>query len=164
MASRNYHAADCISTLSTSAQEAQQENLDHSYNTDILFGSLSRHYSVGRGGIELSASGASQTGLTLSTYWTGTSGLTRLHIQSQYWLEKWQEDSETYLPLENGQFSSESPQELSPSNTRHWYVSWNDSLETGHYRVGMTFYEEYNGSIRNETICYAKFSITDNIQ
>lgn len=161
VAARNYHTADCVSTLSTSSQETQQENLDHSYDTEILFGSLSRHYSIGRGGIELSASGASKTGVSLSTYWTGTSGLTQLRIQPQYWLEKWQDDTETYLTLENGHFSSVSPQDLSPDDTRHWYISWKNPLEPGHYRVGMTFYEEYNGCNRNETICYAKFSIAD---
>lgn len=161
-AARNYHTAtDSVSTLSTTNHDIQRENLDHAYDTDVVFGSLSRHYPIGRGGIELSASGASQTGITLTTNWTGTSGLTRLHVQPQYWLEKWQEDTGTYLPLEDGQFSSQSPQEFSPDKTRHWYISWEEPLEPGHYRVGMTFYEDYNGSIRNETICYAKFSIAE---
>lgn len=163
-AARNYHTADCISTLSTTSRDMQRENLDYSYNTDVTFGSLSRHYPIGRGGIELAASGASQTGVALSTYWTGTSGLTQLHIRPQYWLEKWQDDTETYRALEHVQLSAEAPLELLPDHTRHWYVSWKDSLEPGHYRMGMTFYEEYNGSIYNETICYAKFSITDEIQ
>jgi len=161
VASRKYHTADITSTLSTTVHDIQRENLDHSYNTDTAFGSRSRHYPIGRGGIELSASGASQTGVTLSAYWTGTNGLTRLHVQPQYWLEKWQEDVKTYLPLGDGQFSAVSPQEFFPDDTRHWYVSWKASLEPGHYRVGMTFGEEYHGSIRNETICYAKFSITE---
>jgi len=160
VSSRKYHTADITSTLSTTVHDAQRENLDYSYDTDIAFGSESRHYPIGRGGIELSASGASQTGVTLSTYWTGTNGLTQLHVQPHYWLEKWQEDTETYLSLEDGQFSSESPQEFSPDDTRHWYVSWKNPLEPGHYRVGMTFYEQYNGTIQNETICYAKFSLS----
>jgi len=161
IAARKYHTADVTSTLSTTVHDIQRENLDHSYDTDIAFGSKSRHYPIGRGGIELSASGGSQTGVTLSAYWTGTNGLTQLHVQPQYRLEKWMEDAETYLPLEDEQFSSGAPQGFSPDDTRHWYVSWNEPLEPGHYRVGMTFYEEYTGSIQNETICYAKFSITE---
>ena len=92
VASRKYHTAEVTSTLSTTVHDAQRENLDHSYDTDVAFSSESRHYPIGRGGIELSASGASQTGVTLRAYWTGTNGLTRLHVQPQYWLEKWQED------------------------------------------------------------------------
>ena len=158
-AARKYHTAEITSTLSTTVHDAQRENLDYSYETDIAFGAESRHYPIGRGGIELSASGASQTGVTLSTYWTGTNCLTQLHVQPHYWLEKWQEDTETYLSLEDGKFSSEAPQEFSPDKTRHWYVSWKNPLEPGHYRVGMTFVEEYHGNIQNETICYAKFSL-----
>lgn len=164
VAARNYQTADCISTLSTAAHEAQRENLNYSYDTEIDFGSLSRYYPIGRGGVELSASGASTAGVSLSAYWTGTAGLTQLLVQPQYWLEKWTEESGTYLPLEHGQFSFESAQELLPDDTRHWYLSWKDTcgiLEPGHYRVGMTFCEEYNGSIRNETTCYAKFSIAE---
>lgn len=161
VASRKYHTADITSTLSTTVHDVQREHLDHSYDTDAAFGSRSRHYPIGRAGIELSASGGSQAGVTLSACWTGTNGLTRLHIQPQYWLEKWQEDAEIYLPSEDGQFSSEAPGEFSPNNLRHWYVSWKAPLEPGHYRVGMTFFEEYNGSRQNETVCYAKFSITE---
>ena len=162
VASRKYHTAeDAVSALSTTNHDVQRENLDHTYNTNVAFGSLSRHYPIGRGGIELSASGASKTGVTLSAYWTGTSGLTSLHVQPQYWLEKWQVDVGTYLSLEDGQFSSESPQELPSDDTRHWYISWEDALEPGHYLVGMIFYEEYNGRIQNETTCYAKFSVTE---
>lgn len=160
VASRKYHTAEITSTLSTTAHDTQRKSLDYSYDTDIAFGSESRHYPIGRGGIELSASGASQTGVTLSTYWTGTNGLTQLHVQPHYWLEKWQEDAGTYFSLKDGQFSSESPQEFSPDKTRHWYVSWKNPLEPGHYRVGMTFGEEYHGNIQNETICYAKFSLS----
>lgn len=163
-AARNYHTADCVSTLSTAAHDAQRENLDYSYDTEIAFGSLSRYYPIGRGGIELSASGASKVGVSLSAYWTGTGGLTRLQVQPQYWLEKWQEDAEHYVSFDDGQFLSESPPELLSDHTRYWYLSWKDacgSLEPGHYRVGMTFCEECNGSIRNETTCYAKFSITE---
>lgn len=159
-ASRKYHTAEVTSILSTTVQDAQRESLNHSYDTDIEFGSRSRHYPIGRGGIELSASGASQTGVSLSAYWTGTNGLTQLHVQPQYWLEKWQDDAGTYLSLDDSSFSSESPQEFLSNNTRHWYISWKEPLESGHYRVGMTFCEEYNGRIQNETICYAKFSIT----
>ena len=159
-ATRNYVTAqDSVSTLSTTAHDVQRETLDYSYDTDIAFGSLSRHYPIGRGGIELSASGASKTGVTLSTYWTGTSGLTRLHVSPQFWLEKWQENAGTYLSLEDWQYSSAPPQEFPVNDTRHWYLSWKDALEPGHYRVAMTFYEESNGRIQNETICYAKFSI-----
>lgn len=161
VATRKYHTAEVTSTLSTTFHDAQRENLDHSYDTDVAFGSESRHYPIGRGGIELSASGASQTGVTISTYWTGTNGLTQLCIQPQYQLERWQEDAKTYFPLKDGRFSSQSPQEFLPNKTRHWYISWKEPLESGHYRVGMTFCEEYNGSIQNETICYAKFSITE---
>ena len=160
VSSRKYHTAEITSTLSTTTHDAQRENLDYTYDTDLAFGSESRHYPIGRGGIELSASGASQTGVTLSAYWTGTNGLTRLHVQPHYWLEKWQEDVKTYLPLEDGQFSSEAPQEFSPDDTRHWYISWKEPLEPGHYRIGMTFYEAYNSSMQNETICYAKFSLS----
>ena len=159
-AARNYHTADPVSTLSTAAHDAQRETLDYSYDTDVAFGSLSRHYPIGRGGIELSASGASQTGVSLCAHWASTGIPTQLRVSSQYWLEKWQENVKTYLPLENGPFSSDSSLELLPEQDRHWYVSWKDPLETGHYRVGMTFYEEYNGHIQNETTCYAKFSIT----
>ena len=160
-ASRNYYTADRVTTLSTTSHDIQRDNLDHSYNTDVHFGSLSRHYPIGRGGITLSASGATSTGVSLSAYWTGTSGLTQLHVTPQYWLEKWEENTGTYLSLENGQFSSEAPQELLTDDTRHWYISWKDSLEPGHYRLGMTFYEDVHGSVQNETVCYAKFSVTE---
>lgn len=170
VAARNYHTAeDSVSTLDTSSHEAQRFHLDQSYNTNVAFGSLSRHYPIGRGGIELSASGVSKAGVSLSAYWTGTSGITQLHVQPQYWLEKWQEESPdgtgSYHSFDGGQFLSEAPQELfSEDSLSWWYVSWKDtcgSLEPGHYRVGMIFYEEYNGSIQNETICYAKFSISE---
>ena len=160
-AARNYHTADPVSTLTTTFHDIQRENLDHAYDTEIAFGSLSRHYPIGRGGIELSASGASKTGVSLSAYWYGTGIVTALHIQPQYWLEKWQEDSETYRVLEDVQFSAQSPQEFLADDTRHWYISWKDALEPGHYRLGMTFYEEYNGTTQNETLCYAKFSVTE---
>lgn len=167
-ATRNYHTAeDFVSTLSTSSYENERAGLDYSYNTNVEFGSLSRHYSIGRGGIELSATGVSKTGVSLSAYWTGTSGLTQLHVQPQYWLEKWQEDVSRntgyYSSFDGGQFFSEAPQQLLSDASLSWYISWKDVcgiLEPGHYRVGMTFYEEYNGSTQNETICYAKFSIT----
>lgn len=160
-AARKYHTDKAsASTLSTQSHDTQRFHLDQSYDTEVQFGSLSRHYPIGRGGIELSASGASSAGVTLSTDWTGTGGLTSLRIQPHYWLEKWQEDMETYLPFGDGQFSCESPQDFLSGHTRHWYVSWKDSLLPGHYRVGMTFYEEYNGSTQNETICYAKFSLS----
>ena len=107
----------------------------------------------------VTTTGASKTGVTLSTCWTGTSGLTQLHISSQYWLEKWQEDSGSYTALADWQYSCASPQDFSSDDTRYWYISSKYPLDPGHYRVGMTFYEEYNGSIQNETICYAKFSI-----
>lgn len=170
VAERNYHTAeDSVSTHSTSSHDIQRQNLDHSYNTDIEFGSASRNYPIGRGGLaELSASGVTGDGLSLSAYWTGTGGLTRLHVQPQYWLEKWQEDSPdgtgSYRSFNGGQFLSEVPQELFSEGPLSWYVSWKDtcgSLEPGHYRVGMICYEEYNGNIQNETICYAKFSITE---
>ena len=160
-AARKYHTADPVSSLTTTFHDIQRENLDYSYDTEISFGSLSRHYPIGRGGIELSASGASKTGVSLSAYWASTGIPTQLRIQPQYWLEKWQNDAETYLSLEDGQFSSESPQELPSDDTRHWYISWKDALEPGHYRLGMTFYEEYNGTTQNETLCYAKFSVTE---
>jgi len=162
---RNYHIAeDSTSTLSTASHDAQRENLDYSYDTELTFGSLSRFYPVGRGGIELSASGISKVGVSLSAYWTGTGGLTQLQIQPQYRLEKWQEDAGIYVPFEGGQFLSEAPQEFFPDASRSWYISWKDAcgiLEPGHYRVGMVFCEEYHGNIRNETTCYAKFSITE---
>lgn len=166
-AARNYHTADPVSTLSTASHDAQRDNLNYSYDTDISFGSLSRYYPVGRGGIDLSASEASRTGVTLNTYWTGTSGLTQLHVQPQYRLEKWQEDAKTYVPFEGGHFLSDAPQEFLPDASRSWYISWKDvcgSLEPGHYRVGMIFCEEYNSGIRNEIPCYAKFSITEERQ
>lgn len=169
IASRNYHTSeDSVSTLSTSSHDTQRFQLDHSYSTDIEFGSLSRNYPIGRGGIaELSASGATEDGLTLSASWTGTSGITGLHIQSQYWLEKWQEDSPegsgSYHAVDGGQFLSDVPQELLPETPFSWYVSWKNtcgSLAPGYYRLGMIFYEVYNGVIQNETICYAKFSLS----
>ena len=169
VAARNYYTDEnSFSTLSTESHDIQRFHLDQSYNTKVEFGSLSRHYPVGRGGIELSASEATKNGCTLSAYWTGTSGLTRLHVRPQYWLEKWQEDlsgdTGCYYPFEGGQFLSEVPQQMLPDDSLSWYISWKDAcsrLEPGHYRVGMTFYEEYNGSVQNETICYAKFSITE---
>lgn len=168
VAARNYHIAeDSVSTLSTSSHDIQRANLDHSYNTNIEFGSVSRNYPIGRGGIaELAASSATEAGVTLSGCWTGTSGITQLHIQPQYWLEKWQEDSPegtgSYYSFDGGQFLSDAPQEFPSVETLSWYISWKDtcgSLDPGHYRIGMIFYEEYNGTIQNETICYAKFSI-----
>lgn len=169
VASRNYYTSeDSSSILSTESHDDNRFYLDQSYNTKVEFGSLSRYYPIGRGGIELSASEASQVGVTLSTYWTGTSGITQLHVQPQYWLEKWKEDSlggaGYYHFFDNGQFVSETPQQLLPDDSLSWYVSWKDAcniLEPGHYRVGMIFYEEYNGGIQNETTCYAKFSITE---
>ena len=160
-AARSYHTADCVSTLSTTVHDVERANLDRSYDTDVAFGSLSRHYPIGRGGIELSASGATGVGVSLSAYWTGTSGLTRLHVSPQYWLEKWQKDAGTYRTLEDWQYSVSSPQEFSANDTRHWYLAWKEALEPGHYRIGMTFYEETNGRTQNETICYTKFSITE---
>ena len=169
VSTRNYHTSeDSVSTLSTHTHEIERYNLDHSFDTDVKFGSLSRHYPIGRGGIELSATEASKTGVSLSTYWTGTVGLTQLYVQPQYWLEKWQEDSPEstgrYQILDSGHFLSEVPQHLLSNDTLSWYISWKDTcgiLDPGHYRVGMIFYEEYNGSIQNETTCYAKFSISD---
>lgn len=162
-AARYYHTAeDSTSTLSTQFQDDQRFHLDQSYDTNVEFGSLSRNYPIGRGGVELSASGASRTGVTLSACWASTGSPTQVHVQPQYWLEKWQEDTGSYVSLDGGQFRSEVPQ-LQPEATRSWYISWKDTcgiLEPGHYRVGMVFYEEYNGSIQNETTCYAKFSIT----
>lgn len=167
-AARNYQTArDAFSTLSTSYHDIQQQNLDHSYNTDVEFGSLSRNYPIGRGGIrELAASGVTREGLTLSACWTGTSGITKLHMQPQYWLETWQEDSSegtgTYVSFNGSTFFSQIPQEFLPETPVSWHISWKDTcgaLPPGHYRVGMIFQEEYHGTIRNETICYAKFSI-----
>lgn len=168
IAGRNYHVSeDSVSTLSTSSHDIQRANLDHSYNTDIEFGSVSRNYPIGRGGLaELSASGATRDGLSLNAWWTGTSGITQLHVQPQYWLEKWQQDSPDgagcYYPFDGGQFLSEIPPERSSEGPLSWQISWKNtcgSLNPGHYRLGMIFYEEYNGAIQNETICYAKFSI-----
>ena len=162
-AARNYHtSADSVSTLSTTVHDMERANLNYSYDTDIAFGSLSRHYPIGRGGVELSATEPSKAGVSLSAFWASTGSLTQIHIQPQYWLEKWQDDIGCYVSLDGGQFRSEVPQ-LLPEATRYWYVSWEDTcglLETGHYRVGMTIYEEYNGNIQNETVCYAKFSLS----
>lgn len=161
-AARNYHTAeDSTSTLSTQFQEDSRFHLDQSYDTDIAFGSLSRHYPIGRGGIELSASAANKAGVTLNADWSGTGGLTRLCVSSQYWLEVWQEDAGCYQPLSGGQFTSETPEQLIANASRAWYISWDGTvpyLQPGHYRVGMTFFEEYNGSIQNKTTCYAKFT------
>ena len=162
---RNYHIAeDTTSTLSTQFQEDSRFHLDQSYDTDIAFGSLSRHYPIGRGGIELSASGANTAGITINADWSGTGGLTRLHVQPQYWLEQWQEDAGCYLPLDGGYFTSDTPEQLIANASRSWYISWEDTvpyLQPGYYRVGMTFYEEYNGQTRNETVCYAKFTVSE---
>lgn len=164
VASRDYHvSADETSTLSTQFQEEQRFHLDHSYDTNLDFGSRSRNYPIGRGGVELSASAASQAGVSLSAFWATTGSPTQICVQPKYWLETWQEDSGCYVSLSGGQFRSEVPQ-LLPEATRSWYVSWEDTcglLKPGHYRVGMTFYEEYNGSIQNETTCYAKFTIPE---
>ena len=164
-AARDYRVAeDSVSTLSTQSQEDQRFYLDESYNTDVEFGSRSRHYPIGRGGIELSAPEASSAGVSLRAYWTGTGSNPRLRVQPQYWLEKWDEHSETYLPVDKGQFLGETAPELLPDNTRHWYLSWEDAcgyLKPGYYRIGMTFCEEYNGQIRNETVCYAKFTVNN---
>ena len=160
-ATRNYHTADPVSTLTTTFHDMQRENLDHSYDTDIEFGSRSRNYPIGRGGVELSATEPSKAGVSLNAFWASSGSPTQIHIQPQYWLEKWQDDLGCYVSFDGGQFRSEVPQ-LLPEANRYWYVTWEDScglLEPGHYRVGMTFYEEYNGTIQNETICYAKFSV-----
>lgn len=160
-AARNYHTADPVSTLTTTFHDTQRENLDHSYDTDVAFGSLSRNYPIGRGGVELSATEPSKAGVSLCAFWASSGSPTQIHIQPQYWLEKWQDENGCYISIDGGQFRSEVPQ-FSPEANRYWYISWEDScglLEPGHYRVGMTFYEEYNGSIQNETICYAKFSL-----
>ena len=64
-------------------------------------------------------------------------------------------------PLSGGQFTSDTPEQLIANASRSWYISWEGTvlyLQPGHYRVGMTFFEEYNGSIQNETVCYAKFT------
>lgn len=159
---RSYHiSADQTSTLSTQFQEDQRFHLDQSYDTKIEFGSRSRNYPIGRGGVELSASAASKAGISLNAFWASTGSPSRICVQPQYWLEQWNEDTGYYVAFDNGRFRSEVPQ-LLPEATRSWYVSWEDTcglLKPGHYRVGMTFYEEYNGSVQNETICYAKFSI-----
>ena len=164
-AARKYHTAeDTTSTLSIQAQQDSRFHLDQSYDTDLAFGSLSRHYPIGRGGIELSASAPNKAGVTLNADWSGTGGLTRLCVFSQYWLEIWQEDAGCYQPLSGGQFTSETPERLIANASRAWYISWEDTglyLQPGHYRVGMTFFEEYNGSPQNETVCYAKFTIPD---
>lgn len=162
-AARNYHTADPVSALSTANQEVQRDNLDDSYDTEVAFGSLSRHYPIGRGGIELSASGASPSGVSISAHWASTGLPTQLCVQPQYWLEKWQDDIGCYVSFDGGQFRAEVPQ-LLPEATCSWYVSWKNTcgfLESGHYRIGMTFYEEYNGNNQNETTCYAKFSVTE---
>jgi len=162
-AARDYHVAkDSISTLSTQSHDEQRFQLDQSYNTDVEFGSRSRHYPIGRGGIELSAPEATKAGVSLRACWTGTGTNPRLQVQPQYWLETWQEDAGSYLPLDGGRFLSDTPLELLPDNTRCWYLSWEETcglLESGHYRIGMTFCEEYNGQIQNETTCYAKFTV-----
>lgn len=162
--SRNYHVStDRTSTLSTQFQEDSRFHLDHSYDTKPEFGSRSRNYPIGRGGIELSASAASQAGVSLSAFWASTGSPTRICLQPQYWLEIWQEDIGCYVSLSGGQFRCEVPQ-LLPEATRSWYISWEDTcglLNPGRYRVGMTFYEEYNGSVQNETTCYAKFTIPE---
>ena len=161
-ATRNYHTADPVSTLTTTFHDIQRENLDHSYDTDIEFGSRSRNYPIGRGGVELSATEPSKAGVSLNAFWASSGSPAQIHIQPQYWLEKWQDDLGCYVSFDGGQFRSEVPQ-LLPETARYWYVSWEDTcglLETGHYRVGMTIYEEYNGNIQNETVCYAKFSLS----
>lgn len=162
VASRKYHTAEVTSTLSTASYEYDRFQLDHSYNTNVEFGSLSRHYPIGGGGVELSATEPSKSGVSLSAFWASTGSPAQIHIQPQYWLEKWQDDIGCYVSFDGGQFRSEVPQ-LLPEAARYWYVSWEDTcglLETGHYRVGMTLYEEYNGNIQNETVCYAKFSLS----
>lgn len=164
-AARKYHISeDTISTHSTQFSEDSRFALDQSYDTDPLFGSLSRHYPIGRGGIELSASAAAATGVSLNACWSGTGIAARLRVQPRFWLEAWQEEAGCYQPLAQGQFTADTPQQLAADTSRSWYLSWVDTgirLQPGHYRVGMTFYEEYNGSIQNETVCYAKFAITD---
>ena len=163
-AARSYHISeDRTSTLSTQFQEDQRFQLNQSYDTKVEFGSRSRNYPIGRGGVELSASAASKAGISLNAFWASTGSPSRICVQPQYWLEQWNEDIGGYVAFDNGRFCSEVPQ-LLPEATRSWYVSWEDTcglLKPGHYRVGMTFYEEYNGSVQNETTCYAKFTITE---
>lgn len=163
VAARTYHiSADSVSTHSTQSQDDQRLYLDYSFDTDVEFGSLIRYYPIGRGGIELSAPEASTAGVSLRAYWTGTGSNPRLRVHPQFWLEKWDENAGSYLAMDGGQFLSEAPPELLSDNTRHWYLSWEDTcgfLTPGHYRIGMTFYEDCNGQIQNETTCYAKFTI-----
>lgn len=164
VAARSYHISeDQTSTLSTQSHDDQRFHLDQSYDTDIEFGSRSRNYPIGRGGVELSAAEPSRTGVSLRAFWASTGSPAQLHVQPQYWLEKWQDEIGCYVSFDGGQFRSEVPQ-LLPEAARSWYVSWENTcglLESGHYRVGMIFYEEYNGSIQNETTCYAKFTVTE---
>lgn len=167
VASRNYYVVeDEVSVLSTSNYEAQKKTLDYEYDTNLLIGSISRNYFIGRGVIELSAQNVSSTGLTLNAYWTGFPGNTQLMTKPEYWLEQWHDDDGDglgeYVLLDTDCLISLSEQTLIPEASVQWDVHWDTvlgSLEAGNYRIGMTIVEKQDGLTVNEMGCYAKFLV-----
>ena len=168
-ASRNYvHPENEASILSTSDYEAGRDALDHEYNTNVEMGCIERGYDIGRNVVRLSATDASSTGLTLNAnWWPGSAVGAQLKIKAQYFLERWHEDpydgSKGYSVMQTDNLILAPEQPLLSGNTV-WHINWKDSygrLEPGYYRIGMTIYEEIGGAVQNETIAYAKFSLTD---
>lgn len=166
-ASREYHVEEREkSILSTESHDSQQAGLDHEYNTDINMGSVSRHYRIGRGGIELAAVNAAATGLTLEAYWFNAADKAQVSVKPQYWLEQWHEDAASgakgYSEVETKSLISRPEVQMIAQDRAQWDVNWEDTYGTlapGYYRIGMTFYETANDTIRSEAICYAKFRI-----
>lgn len=168
-ASRNYiYPENEASVLSTSAYEAGKENLDHQYHTNVEMGCVERGYEIGRNVIRLSATDATSTGLTLNAYWPGSAVGAQLKVKQQYFLEQWWENpydgTKGYDVMKAGSLILAPEQSLLSGDTAHWTIRWKDfygSLEPGFYRIGMTIYEEIDGTVQNETIAYAKFSLPD---
>lgn len=168
-ASRVYHVEEREkSILSTESHDSQRASLDHEYNTDINMGSVSRHYSIGRGGIELAAVNETATGLTLEAYWWSSADKAQVSVKPQYWLEQWHEDvtsgAKGYSEVDTKSLISRSEVQMIAQDTASWDVNWEDTYGTlapGYYRIGMNFYETADDTIQNETICYAKFCIPD---
>ncbi len=163
VASRNYIAVEAErSTLSTGAQEQQQEYLDHQYDSDLLLGSASRNYPIGRGVVTLYAEQPGPTGVSLKAWWTGSYGGRQVEVKPEYWLEQWDEGTERYYPIETDSQLLGTTRTLETQDYAYWYIPWESVygyLQPGYYRIGMTLVEQHNGSEENETVCYAKFCV-----
>ncbi len=160
VSSRNYVTVEeeC-SFLGTDTYHQSRESLDAQYDSDVLFGSDSRNYPIGRGGVTLYAEEPSPTGVSLKAYWTGSYGGRQVSVQPEYALERW---DESYHPVETDAQLLGASRTMTAQDYVHWYISWEavyGYLQPGYYRIGMTFAEELNGSRENETICYAKFCV-----